>query len=407
MRKLSFSFLIIFCFSCKKSIQNIQNNQNTSFQNNQTKYYVEDFRRPGMTDYETFKAAYDSIPDNSLLQFSNKVYTFNHTPLIYKNIDFYGPATITRENQITYSLKENADENSTYLILNSTVGIINTERVIICLNQKNEGATSINVVNNINGDTLYLEQPLGKTFGADHNYPAGTHLFKNINLFWVISSTSFPEVGCSFTNLTFDGNRGNNKGSYSWNLNTAVLAINSGYTNYKNCTFINSPNESINGHNANIENCTFLNLNGSGFHTSIDKQIAREDQIHSYVLNSSFENTNQIPNSITGHSEGAITHSNSGGYYTATGNTFTNVGEAVLGTLYPSVSIYDWGTSNITFTKNTINGASRIVFVIALIPGTIHDVKIENNIISNMPSFDWTPELTYWPGIILKDKSGQ
>ncbi|MEP7229611.1 MAG: hypothetical protein ABI691_05135 [Ginsengibacter sp.] len=396
MRKILFLCLIIFGLSCKKSVQV-----------NPNRYYVEDFRKPGMTDYEVFKAAYDSIPDNSELQFADRAYIFNHTPTIYKKIDFYGPAVITRENQIAYSLKDDADQNSTFLILNSTKGIINTERVIVCLNQKNDGATSIDVVNKINGDTIYLEQPLGATFGGGTNYPAGSSLFKNINLFWVVSPTSFPEVGCRFINLTFDGNRENNKGSYSWNFNTAILAVNNGYTYYKGCKFLNSPNESIAGHNADIENCTFLNLNGSAFHTSLDKQIATEDQIHSYVLNNSFENTNQISNLINGHSEGAITHSNSGGYYTATGNTFKNVGEAVLGTLYPSVSVHDWGTSNITFTGNTIDGANRMVYGIALIPGAIHDVKIEKNTISNLTGTDWSAQLGYWPGIILKNKSGE
>lgn len=396
MRKFPLLLAIIFCFSCKKSIQN-----------NENLYHIEDFRKPGMTDYETFKAAYDSIPDNFTLHFSNKIYTFDHTPFIYKNINFLGPATITRENQITYSLKESADENSTFVLVNSTAGIIQTERIIACLDQQNNGATNINVVSKIAGDTLYLEQPLGKAFGGDSYFPAGTNLFKNIHLFWVISGTSFPETGCTFTNLSFDGNRDNNKGTYSWNHNTAILALNLGYTNYERCTFVNSPNETIAGHNARIENCIFRNLNGSAFHTSLDKQIATEQQIHSYVLNSTFENTNQISNSITGHSEGVITHSNSGGYYTAKGNTFKNVGDAVLGAIYPSVSIFDWGTSNIEFTRNIIDGAGRIVFAIAFSPGNIHDVKIENNIISNMPSFDWSTALNHWPGITLKDKSGQ
>lgn len=71
--------------------------------------------------------------------------------------------------------------------------------------------------------------------------------------------------------------------------------------------------------------------------------------------------------------------------------------------LYPSVSIHDWGTSNITFTGNRINGATRIVRFVSMQPGILHDVKIEDNIITNMPSFSWAAELNYFPEIILID----
>ncbi|HEY8660980.1 MAG TPA: hypothetical protein VIL78_18255 [Hanamia sp.] len=36
-------------------------------------------------------------------------------------------------------------------------------------------------------------------------------------------------------------------------------------------------------------------------------------------------------------------------------------------------------------------------------PGILHDVKIEDNIITNMPSFSWAAELNYFPEIILID----
>jgi len=39
--------------------------------------------------------------------------------------------------------------------------------------------------------------------------------------------------------------------------------------------------------------------------------------------------------------------------------------------------------------------------------GTIHDVRIEKNTISNLIERDWSEELKYWPDIILKDKSGE
>ena len=312
-----------------------------------------------------------------------------------------------REDQITYTLKESADQSSTMLLVNSTAGIIPGDWFFVSFSQANNNNTSIDFVTKVSGDTLFLNNAIGQTVNGIGNFPAGTKLFKNINFFWVVGPDAYPFIGCSFNNLIFDGNRDNNQGSYSWLLNTAVLAVTKNTTVYRSCRFINSPGETIVGHNADIRSCYFYNLNGSAFHASADKTYWSESDIHSYLSDNTFENTNQIPLEIGGHSEGAITHSNSGGYYTATGNTFTNVGESVLGVLYPSVSIYDWGTSDITFTGNTINGAGKIVRAISMQPGVIHDVKIDSNTISNMPSFDWTTELNYWPGIILKDKSGE
>ena len=91
--------------------------------NSQIYYNVEDFRKPGMDDYETLMAAYNSVPNYSKIVFAPKTYIFSHTPIMYKALDFYGPAILKREDQITYTLKEPADETSTTPILNSTDGI--------------------------------------------------------------------------------------------------------------------------------------------------------------------------------------------------------------------------------------------------------------------------------------------
>ncbi len=388
---------ICACLSCNKTMQNDRNFIN-----------VENFRKPGMDDYETIVAACDSLPENSDIGFDSKTYILSHTPIIQKSFHFHGPATFKRENQITYTLKESANKSSTYLILNSTQGLISKDRFTACLTKDASGATAINVIIRISGDTIILNTPLGKTSGGTSEYPVGTSVFKSIIFFWVLSATKYPDMSCSFDNLIFDGNRDNNTGSYFWNLNAGITALTKGTTYYTNCKFMNSPNETIVGHNADIRNCIFYNLNGSGYHTSADKENCPESEIHSFVINNLFENTNQISNTITGHSEGAITHSNSGGYYTATGNTFKNVGESVIGGLYPSISPHDWGTSNITFTGNTINGAGRMVYLIDTRPsGTIDDVRIEKNTILNLGEVDYSAALSRWPGIILKDKSSE
>lgn len=397
MKKLLIASLIIFSISCKKQPKIIGIS---------TTYQVEDFRQPNMDDYETIMSALNTIPENASLQFANKIYTLSHTPFVMKTVHFMGPATITRENQITYTLKVEANENSKFLVLNSTEGLKEADRLLVSLDETDNGATSINVAIKVKGDTIMLNTPLGKTLGKKSNYPTGTKLFKNINFFWVISPDKYPDMSCSFTDLTFDGNRDNNQGSYSWNLNTAVMAVSQGTTTYKRCEFINSPNESIVGHNAQIENCIFKDLNGSAFHATADKQNCTEEEIQSFVYSNIFENTNQISSKITGHSEGAITHSNSGGYYTAKGNKFINVGESVLGAIYPSTSDNDWGTSNIIFSENIIDGAGRMIYLIdSTTKGTIHDVYIEENIISNMNEYDYSNQLEARPGIILEQKT--
>ncbi len=394
--------LLILSFSCKKP----RSSNQTSITN--SGYRIENFRKPGMDDYQTIKAACDSLPENSKIVFDNKTYVISHTPIIEKSFEFYGPATFKRENQITYTLKEAATEFSTYLILNSTAGLIDLDRIEICINSDISGATPINAILHINGDTIFLANAVGKAVNGSNYYDNNTKIFKSIIFFWILSSTKYTDISCSFSDFIFDGNKDNNTGTHYWNINSAITAITKGTTTYGNCSFINSPNETIVGHNADISNCTFYNLNGSGFHASADKQNCTEVEIHSYLSNNLFENTNQVPNSITGHSEGAITHSNSGGYYTAINNSFINVGESVLGSLEPGATINDWGTSSITFTNNIIHGAGRMVFQIdTTYPGVIHDVRIEKNTISNMPSEDWSKQLNHFPGIILKDKNGE
>ncbi|MEP6584371.1 MAG: hypothetical protein ABJA90_08885, partial [Ginsengibacter sp.] len=389
-------FLILSCASCKKSIENSGNS-----------FYIESFRKPGMDDYETLMAAYDSVPDHSKLFFAPKTYTFGHTPIINKSLGFFGPATIKREDQIVYTLKEPANANSSVLVLNYTKGINASDRFFLTFGQSHEKNSLINTVIKVSGDTLFLNNPLDTTEEGIGTYDIGTKLFKSINFFFVLTTGSSYEEGCSFNDLLFDGNRDHNQGSYSWRLNSAILTETKTTTLYRHSKFINSPGETIVGHNADIRNCTFYNLNGSAFHTSADRLTSAESEIHSYLSDNLFENTNQVLNSVGGHSEGTITHSNSGGYYTATKNTFINVGEAVLGTLYPSVSIHDWGTSDITFTGNTINGAGNIVQSVAVLPGTIHDVRIEKNSISNVVAPASSYDLAFWPNVIVKTVSGQ
>lgn len=411
-----FILIIPLLFSCNKIVKEdapksswFDNTLSSKSIVNGAIFHIEDFRKPGMSDYETFMAAYDSIPNYSNLIFADKTYTLDHSPVIYKVINFYGPAVIKREDQVTYTLQESASQSSSIIVLNSTKGISAGDGIFISFGPADADNTAVDFVKQVSGDSVFLQNSIGATSRGMASFPLGSVLFKSIELFWIIGSDSYPFIGCSFNNLTFDGNRDNNRGSVSWRINSAVLAITKNTTRYDHCNFINSPGETIIGHNADIRNCFFSDLNGSAFHASADKVTWVESDIHSYLYNNIIQNTNQVPDSIGGHSEGAITHSDSGGYYVATGNTFINIGGPVLGLLYPSVSIHDWGTSEITFTGNTINGARKIVWAVSMQPGIIHDVRINSNIISNMAiQGDWSTEMNYFdPGLIIFDKTGQ
>ena len=62
-----------------------------------------------MDDYQTLKAAVDSLPENSKIVFDNKTYIFTHTIIVQKSFQFYS-TIIKRENQVNYTLKEEADQ---------------------------------------------------------------------------------------------------------------------------------------------------------------------------------------------------------------------------------------------------------------------------------------------------------
>lgn len=369
-------------------------------------YKIEDFRQAGMTDQETIQLACDSVPENSILVFDNKTYNIDHTTFVYKSLKFRGPATLRRADQVAYTLTSPAAPSSSQLVLNTTKDLKVRDYFLLTNGKKDySGTTSMNMITAINGNTITTYYPIGNFIDGTSDFKSGTLLFKDVKFFWITDKNPgiFPTQSCSFSDLTFDGNRYFNQGSYSWLLHNGIMASSKGKTIIDSCSFMNNPAENIMGHNLYISNSTFKNLNGSAIHTSIDRLHVTEDEIHSEFVNNYFENTNQIWTKIGGHSEGCITHSNSGGYYTAENNIFINVGEAVIGLLYPSVSVNDWGTSDIQFTKNIISTPGRMVYSFGLLPGKLDDVNIIDNDIYELNPWDWTTALNYYPGVKLEN----
>ncbi len=388
MKFLNVLWVFVTIAGCKKTV--------TTFESNST-------------DYELLQNIINSAKDGDDIYLERKTYVLNHTLILTKSLHFYGNGTvITRENQVIYILKQKATSGSSYVILENTDGLIAGDEMIIALDSSVNGATVNRLITSIHQDTVKFDNTLNETWGSESVFPKGTKMFKSISLFKIpgYGYYRYYEISPSFKDIVFDGNRDNNKGSYYWGINTALLLLTShtGVSTVDHCVIRNSPNESVVGHNMNLKNSLLYDLNGSGYHSSEDRINSLESDIHSEITGNTFRNTNEILNSVTGHSEGAITHSNSGGYYTATNNVFQNVGESVLGDLYHSVSPNDYGTNDIIFTGNFIDGAGRMIHGITAEGEEVKNVIIKDNSIKNMPYHDYSVELFYNPGIILEQE---
>ena len=361
------------------------------------------------TDYDFLQGVINSAKDGDNIYLEKRTYVLDHTLILTKSLHFFGNGTvITRENQVTYLLKQPATSSSSYVLLENTEGLLAGDEMIIALDNSANGATTNRFIKTISKDTVTFDAALNATNGGSSIFPSGTKMFKSVTFFKIpgYGYYKYYEISPSFKNIIFDGNRVHNTGSYYWGINTALLLLTSrkGISTVENCVIVNSPNESVVGHNMNLRNCLLYDLNGSGYHASEDRINSEESDIHSLIINNTFRNTNEIPSIISGHSEGAITHSNSGGYYTATNNTFENVGESVLGAMYHSVSPHDYGTNNIIFTNNSIDGAGRMVYSITCDGEQIKNVVVRNNLIKNLSYYNYSLELAYNPGIILEQE---
>jgi len=354
-------------------------------------------------DCSAIQAAVNAAKEGDNIYLEDRTYVLSSGVIISKSLNFIGKTNtiIKRSNEETTPLIAPATNSDTKLVV-ANPGIFRTGEKIILYNSNTLwGATNTVYVDAISADTLILHNSIGDYTGSANSiFPIGTMVKKAFSLFELVSPGSVPTFTAGFSNITFDGNRDNNNSNVGYHHSWAIGAISKKATVIQNCSFINMPTEAICGHNFKIKNCVFKNLNGSAVHFSISKQLVGESEIFSEIVNNVFQNTNQLSTAtITGHSEGVFTTSNSGGYFTASNNRFSNCGEAVIGSIYPSVSIYDYGTNNIIFTDNYIDTAKRLVYLIDdITPGTINGVLINNNhFIHPTEEIDLSPALAF-PG---------
>jgi hypothetical protein len=250
-------------------------------------------------------------------------------------------------------------------------------------------------ISSISGNTVTFSSAIGGLYNPDAthtqitSWPTGTkaHL-----VFSQMEDNGNP-INFSVNNLTFDGNKANNNGNYSWRINTAISEKgNEGQPSIDHCTFINMPNENIMGHGFKVTDNWAHNLNGSFVHLSATYG-ATPPQIPTIIEGNITDSTNQIQSIVTGHSEGAITYSNTSGYVTISGNRFKNGKDGVFGVIQSGNST-NGGVRNMLITDNYAENFNSIFY------GNIADptgltfkqghIDVHGNLFNACGTTDWT-----------------
>lgn len=370
----------------------------------------------GANDYERLTAANALAKDGYVIQLKNRTYILNHTFALTKNVTLRGSdsTVITRENSVQRFLTKQADSSSTSLTLDSTSNIEVGDYVIIYSGKDWLESTEPILVRGKQGNTLYVSDVPKYRNNVTSVYPVGSKVLKSFTMMIVFdlrNVNSAAPVFANIQNITFDGNKENNSLNLRYNVNMGLMIENKGRTRITNCTFINMPTECIVGHNIDIDNNFFRNNNGSIFHGSINRQWANENEINTNIRGNTSDSSNLISTTISGHSEGLLTTSNSGGHVTCIGNRFTNIiTGCVIGALYPALPYNpaDWGTSDYIFTGNVVNNAQRICYLIDssnAVNRQLVNIYIANNYLYNVGKMDFTGYFEKYPQIYIDQRN--
>ncbi len=362
--------------------------------------YVIDYNSiyPG-EDYLIIQSALNNASDGDKIYLENRTYELNSGIFISKSVEFIGQnnTVIRRGNERISALKNLLLPTSNTLIVSNPEYFREGDELILFKDSTWWGATQRGFIKKISGDTITITLPIGPYNGESNAvFASGTKIKKVFNLFTLSAPDDLPTFSTGFTNIIFEGNRENNGSNLGYHHNWAIGAQGKTPTRINNCTFKDMPTEAITGHNFYIENSVFKDLNGSAVHFSINRKTTDSLYIHSEITNSVFINTNQVSSeTVSSHSEGVLTTSNSGGYFRASKNKFRNCGGAIIGALYPSLSEYDYGTNEVIFTNNYIDSTKRLIYLIDWsTPGNILGVIIKDNSITRITQdIDLTPAL--------------
>lgn len=365
----------------------------------------------GLSDYEALQTAIINASEGDNILLEDKTYVLTSGIFVNKSLNFIGKknTVIKRCNEIVTTISQNTSISSNRMIVANAQNFRAGDAIILYKDSTAWGATNNAYINLIKNDTLFLNAAIGTFIGYPSmtQFDAGTAIKKSFNLIDVAANDLSPAYTCSFYNISFDGNRENNTSNYGYFHSWAISSISKRATRIENCSFYNMPTEAVVGHNFKVTNSSFHDINGSAIHFSISKQGISEADLYSEITNNVFTYTNQLSTAtVTGHSEGVLTTSNSGGYFTCQNNRIANCGEAFIGALYPSLSADDYGTHKIICKNNYIENVKRLVYVIDVVTaGDIKGVYIDNNVLINpTENIDFEASLTVpgRTGIILQ-----
>ena len=363
------------------------------------------------SDYDKIQSALNVAKDGDKIYLSNRVYTLNHALSVLNNVSIIGldSTVIKRDTKETFTLSSIENSSSTLIELNSVSGLSVGDNIVVLTDTGYLKSTEPALIDSVFATGVRIISALG-TFGdGTSSFSGGTTVMKSINLLSVYAAneTDISNKSVEIKNIIFDGNKANNNSNYRYNANVSIVSSNRNRTVINGCTFINSPSETIIGHNIDLISNTFKNLNGSVIHLSIDKAFIDSNSIITNVIGNISDSTNLLSTTVSGHSEGVITTSNSGGYANITSNRFTNIiNDAVIGALYPSLTVNDWGTNDLLFSGNIVNGVNRLIYLIdTTTSGNITNVYIKNNLLKNIGKVNIDRELILRPGLTIDQYS--
>ncbi len=233
---------------------------------------------------------------------------------------------------------------------------------------ENVGITSSHIISNINTTTNVI------TFSNALTGNVGIG-WKTILVFTLLDCSNTADNGAvKISNLNFDGNRTGNSHCFDWRYGDDISANGADLKIIvQNCHFRNTVVESIVYGKLHVLDCSYGNLGGSFVHVSAN--TANEAVV--IVQNCWGSQSNQIANSITGHSESTITSSANTTHLRVSGCNFSDGGEAVFTS--QAHTSFDYIVTNSQFkdykyvTYSTIGGAEK----------TEKKMTINNNVFDN------------------------
>ncbi len=348
---------------------------------------VENYRAPGLTDDQVIQAALNAGGKGSTVYLGqNKTYLLTNTIFVDSLQTLIGKNSIIRRApQTTTTLTATASQSSNMITVSSIpAGWKVGDFVQLYTDSTWSKSTVLGInISAISGNIITLNRTVNASGdGTITTWPVGSVVRK---IYYLVESKidgylySQPYI---LKNITFDGNKANNRGNYYWYANGMILM--GGFQGaVQNCKFYNVPNENIIGHGFHIENCYAENLNGSFIHMSGDLTENSNQKKNAWIENNYSNNTNIMSNNtVNGHDQGVINLSFQGGWVSVVNNRFYNGGESVLG-LFGSDDgdPQTQGENKIIFTGNLAENFKRIIYDFS---ANFNNTPKRNNITGNL-----------------------